>query len=42
MGTQYVLMMIAMAVYLIGMIVLGILFSGKNLSTADSDPSSPP
>ena len=35
MGTQYVLMMIAMAVYLIGMIVLGILFSGKNRSTAD-------
>ena len=35
MGTQYVMMMIAMAVYLIGMIVLGILFSGKNRSTAD-------
>ena len=35
MSAQYVLMMIAMAVYLIGMIVLGILFSGKNHSTAD-------
>ncbi len=35
MSTQYVLMMVAMAVYLIGMIVLGILFSGKNRSTAD-------
>lgn len=35
MSTQQVLMMIAMAVYLIGMIVLGILFSGKNHSAAD-------
>ena len=35
MSTQYIMMMIAMAVYLIGMIVLGILFSGKNRSTAD-------
>ena len=35
MNTQQILMMIAMAVYLIGMVVLGILFSGKNHSTAD-------
>ncbi len=35
MDTQYIMMMIAMAVYLIGMIVLGIMFSGKNRSTSD-------
>ena len=35
MSTQQVLMMAAMAVYLIGMIVLGILFSGRNHSAAD-------
>ena len=35
MSTQYIMMMIAMAVYLIAMIVLGIFFSGKNRSTSD-------
>ena len=33
--TQQILMMVAMGVYLVGMIVLGIMFSGKNRSTAD-------
>ncbi len=35
MNTQYILMLIAMGIYLVGMIVLGILFSGKNRSTSD-------
>ncbi len=34
-STQHIMMMIAMGVYLVGMIVLGILFSGKNRSTTD-------
>ncbi|MBP5236904.1 MAG: sodium/proline symporter [Clostridia bacterium] len=35
MSTQHIMMMIAMGVYLVGMIVLGILFSRKNRSTTD-------
>ena len=35
MSKQHLIMMIAMAVYLIGMIILGIVYSGKNRSTSD-------
>ncbi|MBR6915764.1 MAG: sodium:proline symporter, partial [Clostridia bacterium] len=33
--SHQILMMVAMGVYLVGMIVLGIMYSGKNRSTAD-------
>ena len=33
--THQILMMVAMGVYLVGMIVLGIMYSGKNRSTSD-------
>ena len=35
MSTQHIMMMVAMGVYLVGMIVLGIMYSGKNRSIAD-------
>ena len=35
MTNQQIIMMISMAIYLVGMIVLGVLFSGRNRSTSD-------